>query len=50
MFFIAKGDCNVIVKDKIGDITEEIKHKVLQPGEHFGVSLRLILIFNRKSL
>lgn len=36
MFFIAKGDCSVLVKDKIGDIVEEVKARVLNPGDHFG--------------
>jgi CRP-like cAMP-binding protein len=36
MFFIAKGDCDVRVKDKIGDIVEECVARTLNPGDHFG--------------
>jgi CRP-like cAMP-binding protein len=36
MFFIAKGDCDVKVKDKIGDIGEECVARTLNPGDHFG--------------
>ena len=35
-FFSSKGDCNVMVKDKIGDIIEETKARTLNPGAHFG--------------
>jgi hypothetical protein len=37
MFFIAKGDCFVKVKDRLKDGTEEIRHRTLLPGDHFGV-------------
>lgn len=43
MFFIAKGDCDVIVKDKIGDIIEETKARTLNSGAHFG---EISLIYN----
>mmetsp|Transcript_23886 Transcript_23886/g.23571 ORF Transcript_23886/g.23571 Transcript_23886/m.23571 type:complete len:268 (-) Transcript_23886:412-1215(-) len=36
MYFIAKGDCDVKVKDKIGDIGEECTARTLNPGDHFG--------------
>lgn len=36
MFFLAKGDCFVKVKDKLKDGFEEIKHATLLPGDHFG--------------
>jgi CRP-like cAMP-binding protein len=36
MFFIAKGDCDVKVRDKIGDIVEECVARTLNPGDHFG--------------
>jgi hypothetical protein len=43
MFFIAKGDCFVRIRDKLEDGHEEIKHASLLPGDHFGVSLFLDL-------
>lgn len=43
MFFIAKGDCNVKVKDKIGDIVEETKARTLNVGDHFG---EISMIYN----
>ncbi len=39
MFFIAKGDCVVMIKDKVSDGHEELKHRSLLPGDHFGVIL-----------
>lgn len=39
MYFIAKGDCFVSVKDRLNEGNEEIKHRTLLPGDHFGVSL-----------
>ena len=39
LYFIAKGGCEVIVKDRISEGFEESKPKGLQPGDHFGVSL-----------
>lgn len=45
MFFIAKGDCFVKIKDRLKDGTEEINHRSLLPGDHFGVSLCLFLSF-----
>lgn len=36
MFFIAKGECNVMVKDKLYEGHEELLVRTLQPGEHFG--------------
>ena len=36
MFFIAKGDCDVKVKDKIGEIGEECTARTLNKGDHFG--------------
>ena len=36
MYFIAKGDCFVLVKDRLQDGVEEIKHRSLLPGDHFG--------------
>lgn len=38
MYFLAKGDCVVLVKDRVFDGHEEIKHRTLLPGDHFGVS------------
>lgn len=47
MYFIAKGDCNVMIKDKVNDVFEEIQHRSLLPGDHFGVRLTLyIFIIN----
>lgn len=43
MFFIAKGDCNVLVNDKIGDAIEQTKARTLNPGAHFG---EISLIYN----
>jgi len=37
MFFLAKGDCVVMIKDKVHDGHEELKHRTLLPGDHFGV-------------
>jgi hypothetical protein len=39
MFFIVKGDCAVKVKDKIGEAVEEVTHKTLEAGDHFGVRI-----------
>lgn len=39
MYFIAKGDCFVQVKDRLNQGVEDIKHRTLLPGDHFGVSL-----------
>ncbi|CDW87072.1 cyclic nucleotide-binding protein [Stylonychia lemnae] len=36
MFFLAKGDCVVMIKDRVQDGHEEIKHRSLLPGDHFG--------------
>lgn len=45
MFFIAKGDCNVIIKDKVNnDAVEELLHRSLLPGDHFGVTHIAIFI------
>ena len=38
MYFLAKGDCVVLIKDRVFDGHEEIKHRSLLPGDHFGVS------------
>jgi len=38
IYFIAKGKCKVIVKDKFEDRFEEKVVRVLEPGDHFGVS------------
>lgn len=38
MYFIAKGDCFVRVKDRLNEGNEEIRHRTLLPGDHFGVS------------
>ena len=45
IYFIAKGKCKVIVKDKFEDRFEEKVVRVLEPGDHFGVSLNLIINF-----
>lgn len=39
MYFIVKGDCEVKVKDKIGEAVEEVIHKTLGAGDHFGVRI-----------
>jgi hypothetical protein len=39
MFFLAKGDCVVMIKDRVHDGHEELKHRSLLPGDHFGVSI-----------
>jgi hypothetical protein len=44
MYFLAKGDCVVMVKDRVLDGHEELKHRSLLPGDHFGVSIFTILI------
>jgi hypothetical protein len=49
MYFIAKGGCEVVVKDRISDGFEESRPKGLQPGDHFGVTY-LVLSFYRKLL
>ena len=36
MFFIAKGDCTVRVKDKIEDVIDLSSPRTLNPGDHFG--------------
>jgi len=36
MYFIAKGKCNVLVKDKFDDRTEEKIVRILETGAHFG--------------
>jgi hypothetical protein len=38
MFFLAKGDCVVMIKDRVAEGHEELKHRTLLPGDHFGVS------------
>lgn len=38
MYFLAKGDCVVLIKDRVFNGHEEIKHRSLLPGDHFGVS------------
>jgi len=38
MYFIAKGDCVVKIKDRQKDGIFEVKHDSLNPGDHFGVS------------
>ena len=38
MYFLAKGDCVVLIKDRVFDGHEEVKHRSLLPGDHFGVS------------
>jgi hypothetical protein len=38
LYFIAKGKCEVRVKDKFHDRYEEKVARVLQSGDHFGVS------------
>ena len=38
MYFIAKGDCVVMIKDRVAEGHEDIKHRSLLPGDHFGVS------------
>jgi mannose-6-phosphate isomerase-like protein (cupin superfamily) len=38
LYFIAKGKCKVTVKDKFEDRFEEKLVRVLEPGDHFGVS------------
>lgn len=53
MFFIAKGDCDVWIKDKIGEVYEDDRHATLYPGDHFGVSTispTLLMCSHRKSL
>jgi len=47
MYFIAKGDCVVKIKDRLKDGVFEIKHASLNPGDHFGVII-WSLIVNRK--
>ena len=37
MYFIAKGECVVKIKDRLKDGFFEIKHASLNPGDHFGV-------------
>ena len=44
LYFIAKGKCEVRVKDKFHDRYEEKVARVLQSGDHFGVSI-IILVF-----
>ena len=44
MYFIAKGDCVVIVKDRLKDGVVEVKHASLNPGNHFGVILGQLII------
>lgn len=39
MYFLAKGDCVVLVKDRVFDGHEELRHRSLLPGDHFGVSI-----------
>jgi CRP-like cAMP-binding protein len=36
MFFLAKGSCNVIIKDKFDERDEEKLVGTIQPGMHFG--------------
>jgi hypothetical protein len=43
MYFIAKGDCFINVKDRLKDGVEEIRHRSLLPGDHFGVSFLTLL-------
>ncbi len=53
MFFIAKGDCVVKVKDKLDGRNVEMKVRKLFSGDHFGVSLlsvNLIFIGNINDL
>ena len=45
MYFIAKGGCEVIVKDRISDGFEESRPKGLQPGDHFGVTFSILRFF-----
>lgn len=44
MFFVQKGDCTVKVKDRINDIIEERNVRILNPGDHFGVSIYSIIM------
>jgi hypothetical protein len=50
MFFIAKGDCNVMISDYYEGAVRETMHRSLLPGDHFGVSLLFYcgVIINRK--
>ena len=36
IYFIAKGKCDVIIKDKFQDRFEEKVVRTLEPGQHFG--------------
>jgi CRP-like cAMP-binding protein len=36
IYFIAKGKCNVLIRDKFGDRQEQKMIRVLEPGMHFG--------------
>ena len=42
MYFIAKGDCVVKIKDRQNDGgLKEVQHAALNLGDHFGVSIDL---------
>ena len=45
IYFIAKGKCNVLVKDKFTDRSEEKICRILDAGDHFG---EISMIFNCK--
>jgi hypothetical protein len=38
MYFIAKGKCEVKIRDKFNDRYEEKVARILSAGDHFGVS------------
>lgn len=38
MYFVEKGECSVMVKDKVGLESGAKKVRTLFPGDHFGVT------------
>lgn len=44
MFFIAKGDCTVLIQDRMGLESGNKRIRTLYSGDHFGVNLSFFTI------
>jgi hypothetical protein len=46
MYFIAKGKCEVKIRDKFNDRYEEKVARILSAGDHFGVSNPILIKYH----